>query len=149
MLRVGKHTAVPSSIGARSWFSGAERDFLTESESPWVADAASSGSREEELVERNASAALKTAGTSRRGEAEVWSLPTSIGARSWFSRAERDFLTESESPWVADAAPSWSRKEELVERNASVALKTAVTEIRVHEQHKRLGAGARTGPCTF
>ena len=77
-----------TSIGARSWFSRAERDFLTESESPWVADAASSGSREEELVERNAAAALKTAGTSRRGEAEVWSLQTSIGARSCFSGAE-------------------------------------------------------------
>ena len=69
-------------------------------------------------------------------EAEVWSLPTSIGARSWFSGAERDFLTESESPWVADAASSGSRKEELVERKASVSLKTAVTEIRVHEQHE-------------
>ena len=53
-----------SSIGASPLFSGAERYFLTESESPWVAGAASRGSREEELVERNASGALKTAGTS-------------------------------------------------------------------------------------
>ena len=49
------------------------------------------------------------------------------------SGAERYFRTESASPWVAGAASSGSRKEELVERNASVALKTAVTEIRVHE----------------
>ena len=78
-----------------------------------------------------------------------------IGASPLFSGAERYFRTESASPWVAGAASSGSRKEELVERNASVALKTAVTEIRVHEQHeehvprKRLGAGARTGLCTF
>ena len=67
----------------------------------------------------------------------AWSLQSARGARSWFSRAERDFLTESESPWVADTAPSGSRKEELVERKASVSLKTAVTEIRVHEQHEK------------
>ena len=72
-----------------------------------------------------------------------------------FSEAERYFRTESESRWVTGTASSGGRKEELVERNASVALKTAVTEIRVHEQHeqhvprKRLGAGARTGLCTF
>ena len=55
----------------------------------------------------------------------------------------RYFLTGSESPWVAGAASSGSRKEELVERNASVALKTAVTEIRDSEQHDRsVGAGA-------
>ena len=52
---------------------------------------------------------------------------SSIGASPLFSGAERYFLTESESPWVARAASSGSRKEELVERNASVARKTAVT----------------------
>ena len=57
-------TVIPSSIGASPLFSGAERYFRTESASPWVAGAASSGSREEELVERNASVALKAAGTS-------------------------------------------------------------------------------------
>ena len=73
-------------------------------------------------------------------------IPTSIGASPLFSGAERYFRTESASPWVAGAASSGSRKEELVERNASVALKTAVTEIRVHEQHEQhepsVGAGA-------
>ena len=64
-------------------------------------------------------------------------MQTSIGASPLFSGAERYFRTESASPWVAGAASSGSRKEELVERNASVALKTAVTEIRVHEQHER------------
>ena len=52
----------------------------------------------------------------------------------------------SASPWVTGAASSGSRKEELVERNASVALKTAVTEIRDSEQHDRsVGAGAGIG----
>ena len=56
--------------------SGAERYFRTESESPWVTGAASSGRRKVDLVERNASVALKTAVTSRRrdvgGRAEGW-----------------------------------------------------------------------------
>ena len=73
-------------------------------------------------------------------------IQSSIGASPLFSGAERYFRTESASPWVAGAASSGSRKEELVERNASVALKTAVTEIRVHEQHEQhepsVGAGA-------
>ena len=83
----------------------------------------------------------------RVGEHTV--IPTGIGASPLFSGAERYFRTESASPWVAGAASSGSRKEELVERNASVALKTAVTEIRVHEQHEQheqhepgVGAGA-------
>ena len=68
---------------------------------------------------------------------------SSIGAIPWFSEAERSFLMGSESPWVNGAASRGSRKEELVERNASVALKTAVTEIRDSEQHGRsVGAGA-------
>ena len=57
-----------TSIGASPLFSGAERYFRTESESPWVTGAACRGSRKEELVERNASAALKTAVMSRRGD---------------------------------------------------------------------------------
>ena len=71
----------------------------------------------------------------RVGEHTVFQ--SSIGASPLFSGAERYFRTESASPWVAGAASSGSRKEELVERNASVALKTAVTEIRVHEQHEQ------------
>ena len=70
----------------------------------------------------------------RVGEHTVFQ--SSIGASPLFSGAERYFRTESASPWGAGAASSGSRKEELVERNASVALKTAVTEIRVHEQHE-------------
>ena len=66
MLRVGKHTVILSSIGASPLFSGAERYFRTESESPWASCAASSGRRKEELVERNASVALKTAVTEIR-----------------------------------------------------------------------------------
>ena len=73
-------------------------------------------------------------------------LQSSIGASPLFSGAERYFRTESESPSVTCAASSGSCKVELVERNASVALKTAVTEIRVHEQHEQhepsVGAGA-------
>ena len=83
----------------------------------------------------------------RVGEHTV--ILTSIGASPLSSVAEHYFRTESASPWVAGAASSGSRKEELVERNASVALKTAVTEIRVHEQHEQheqhepsVGAGA-------
>ena len=64
-------------------------------------------------------------------------LQSSIGASPLFSGAERYFRTESKSRWVTGTASSGGRKEELVERNASVALKTAVTEIRVHEQHER------------
>ena len=80
----------------------------------------------------------------RVGEHTV--IQSSTGASPLFSGAERYFRTESASPWVARAASGGSRKEELVERNASVALKTAVTEIRVHEQHEEhersVGAGA-------
>ena len=76
-------------------------------------------------------------------------LQSSIGASPLFSGAERYFRTESASPWVAGAASSGSRKKELVERSASVALKTAVTEIRGHEQHEQhepsVGAGAGIG----
>ena len=80
----------------------------------------------------------------RVGEHTV--ILSSTGASPLFSGAERYFRTESASPWVAGAAPSGSRKEELVERNASVALKTAVTEIRDSEQHDRsVGAGAGAG----
>ena len=43
-------------------------------------------------------------------------------------------LTGSESPWVTDAASNGSREEELVERNASVALKTAVTILATQPQ---------------
>ena len=70
VMRVGEHTVILSSIGASPLFSGAERYFRTESASPWVAGAASSGSRKEELVERNASVALKTAVTEIRDSEE-------------------------------------------------------------------------------
>ena len=71
-------------------------------------------------------------------------MQSSIGASPLFSGAERYFRTESESPWVSCAASSGRRKEELVERNASVALKTAVTSRRrdVGGEEQRVGAGA-------
>ena len=66
MLRVGKHVVLLSGIGASPLFSGAERYFRTESESPWVTCAASSGRSKVDLVERSASVALKTAVTEIR-----------------------------------------------------------------------------------
>lgn len=47
-----------------------------------------------------------------------------------FSVAERNFLTEKKCAWVAGAASRGRRKEELVESNASVALKRAMTETK-------------------
>ena len=52
------------------------------------------------------------------------------GASPWFSGAERNFLTESESPGVAGATFGGHRKADLVERNPAVALSAAVMEIR-------------------
>ena len=52
------------------------------------------------------------------------------GASPWFSDAERNFLTESESPGVAGATFGGHRKADLVERNPAVALSAAVMEIR-------------------
>ena len=70
VIRVGEHTVSLSSIGASPLFSGAERYFRTESESPWVTCAASSGRRKVDLVERNASVALKRAVTEIRDSEE-------------------------------------------------------------------------------
>ena len=96
MVRVGEHTVIQTGIGASPLFSGAERYFRTESASPWVAGAASSGSRKEELVERNASVALKTVVTSRRrdvgGRAEGWGW--ALGRR-----AGPEIATVPPHPW--------------------------------------------------
>ena len=73
------------------------------------------------------------------GAGERTVMQSSIGASPLFSGTERYFRTESESPWVTRAASSGRRKVDLVERNASVALKTAVTEIRDSEQRDRSG----------
>jgi len=116
--------------------------YLTESESRCVAGAASSGGRKEELVEWNAAVALKAPETSgtrvvRRGKTR--------GVIKWHRRNSVVFGSGALFPYgerVSRAASSGRRKIELVERNASVALKTAVTEIRVHEQLLRVGKHA-------
>ena len=52
------------------------------------------------------------------------------GASPWFPAAERNSVTESESPGVAGATFGGHRKADLVERNPAVALSAAVMEIR-------------------
>ena len=61
----------------------------------------------------------------------VCDFPSSTGGASpWFSCAERNFLTESESFGVAGAACGGHRKADLVERNASVVLRAGLVQIR-------------------
>ena len=86
MLRVGKHAVLLSSIGAIPLFSGAERYFRTESESPWVTCAACSGRRKVDLVERNASVALKTAVTEIRDSEERERRGRTHGVAKWHRR---------------------------------------------------------------